>query len=115
MMRRAAPIPWKGNTDLSNGSSGGRGVERSTKIKISGGKLLKVAVRSHGGTIEDVRITGDFFAYPEEALELIEAKLKGRTAQDVREILKEEVKSLNITIIGFKLEQLTSMIEGCSR
>jgi hypothetical protein len=76
---------------------------------------LKVAVRSQGGTIEGVRITGDFFVYPEEALELLEAKLKGRMVQDVGKILKDEVKSLNITIIGFKLEQLISMIEGCSR
>jgi len=84
-------------------------------IKVSGGKLLKVAVRSQGGTIEDIRITGDFFIYPEEALELLEAKLKGRMSRDVGEILKEEIKSLNVTIIGFKLEQLISMIEGCSR
>lgn len=90
-------------------------MERSATIKVSGGKVLKVAVRSQGGIIEDVRVTGDFFIYPEEALELLEAKLKGRMAQDVGEILKEEAKSLNITIIGFKLEQLISMIEGCSR
>lgn len=90
-------------------------MERSATIKVSGGKLLKVAVRSKGGIIEDVRVTGDFFVYPEEALELLEARLKGRNAQNVGEILKEEIKSLNITIIGFKLEQLISMIEGCSR
>lgn len=89
-------------------------MERSATIKVSGGKLLKVTVRSQGGTIEDVRVTGDFFIYPEEALELLEAKLKGRMARDVGEILKNEVTSLNITIIGFKLEQLISMIEGCS-
>jgi lipoate-protein ligase A len=90
-------------------------VERSAMIKVSGGKLLKVAVRSQGGTIEDIRITGDFFIYPEEALELLEAKLKGRMSRDVGEILKEEIKSLNVTIIGFKLEQLIRMLEGCSR
>ncbi|MGA2573690.1 MAG: hypothetical protein ABSF36_05710 [Candidatus Methanomethylicaceae archaeon] len=108
-------MPWKGGIDLKSGSSGGSVVERSAIIKVSGSKLLKVAVRSQGGTIEGVRITGDFFVYPEEALELLEAKLKGRMVQDVGKILKDEVKSLNITIIGFKLEQLISMIEGCSR
>jgi lipoate-protein ligase A len=108
-------MPWKVSTDLRTGSSGGRDVERSATIKVSGGKLLKVAVLSQGGIIEDIRVTGDFFIYPEEALELLEEKLKGRTALDAGKILKEEVKSLNITIIGFKLEQLISMIEGCSR
>ncbi|MHA1654171.1 MAG: lipoate protein ligase C-terminal domain-containing protein [Candidatus Thorarchaeota archaeon] len=45
--------------------------------KVPGGKLLKVAVEVTDDHITNVRFTGDFFLHPEDALEMIEARLKG--------------------------------------
>lgn len=44
--------------------------------KVPGGKLVRVEL-FYGDRIEQVRITGDFFLHPEEALEAIEAALTG--------------------------------------
>ena len=44
--------------------------------KVPNGKLLKVSLDYDevDNSIEQIRITGDFFAYPEESIELIEKK-----------------------------------------
>jgi len=88
-------------------------LERSAVRKFSGGKLLKVTVRSEGGVIQDVRITGDFFVHPEDAVEEMERALRGARAAAVRSILKGRVEGGGITTIGFKLDDLIGMIEGC--
>jgi lipoate-protein ligase A len=43
--------------------------------KISGGKLVCVEVIASGGTIGSLRITGDFFLHPEEAISKLESAL----------------------------------------
>jgi lipoate-protein ligase A len=88
-------------------------LERSAVRKFSGGKLLKVTVRSENGVIQEVRITGDFFVHPEDSVEEIERVLQGITVKSVRGVLKEKVEGSDITTIGFKLDDLISMIEGC--
>jgi lipoate-protein ligase A len=88
-------------------------LERSAVRKFSGGKLLKVTVRSEGGVIQEVRITGDFFVHPEDAVEEMERALRGARVTAVRGILKEGVEGGRIITIGFKLDDLISMIEGC--
>ena len=42
--------------------------------KVPQGKLLKISIEfdEKNNVIRDIRITGDFFAYPEEAIELME-------------------------------------------
>ncbi len=45
--------------------------------KVPNGKLLKVLLEHDGKTVKSVRLTGDFFLYPEEALEKIEQSLAG--------------------------------------
>lgn len=50
------------------------------EYKTPGGKLVRVDVDVEDGTLRDVVVSGDFFLYPEEALEGITGALEGLPA-----------------------------------
>ena len=50
--------------------------ERSSDYKAPGGKLVRVRLREEQGQIRSVKITGDFFLIPEEALGKLEKMLE---------------------------------------
>jgi lipoate---protein ligase len=85
--------------------------------KVPQGKLLKISLEydEKKNIIIDIRITGDFFAYPEEAIELLEKKLKN-TVFDQAELL-DKISSLiaenQIEFIGLNAEGLTKGILMC--
>lgn len=85
--------------------------------KVPQGKLLKISLEydEKKNIIIDIRITGDFFAYPEEAIELLEKKLKN-TVFDQAELL-DKISSLiaenHIEFIGLNAEGLTKGILMC--
>ncbi|MEW6035515.1 MAG: biotin--protein ligase [Candidatus Micrarchaeota archaeon] len=43
--------------------------------KVPGGKLVCIEVRAEGGKVAQIRITGDFFLHPEEAIDALEKAL----------------------------------------
>lgn len=93
-------------------------IMRSQSIyKVPQGKLLKISVEydEKNNAIRDIQITGDFFAYPEEAIELIEKKLRNTVIE--REQLQETIRSIiteyHIQFIGVDLEGLTQGILMC--
>jgi lipoate---protein ligase len=45
--------------------------------KIPGGKLVCVEVEAEGGKAARIRITGDFFLHPEDAISKLESALAG--------------------------------------
>jgi lipoate-protein ligase A len=47
------------------------------EYKTPGGKLVRVDVEVTDGALRDVVVSGDFFLYPEEALEGITGALQG--------------------------------------
>ena len=85
--------------------------------KVPNGKLLKIFLdyNEKDNLIKSVSITGDFFAYPEEAIELMEYKLKD-TVLD-RNCLLEKIqliiKEHNIEFIGLNAEGLVDGILMC--
>lgn len=85
--------------------------------KVPNGKLLKIFLEFNekNNSIESINITGDFFAYPEEAIETMENKLKNTLLK--REILLEKINSIikenNIEFIGLNAEGLTEGILMC--
>ncbi len=91
-----------------------RSMQRASVRKISGGKLLKVRVRSEGGVLEEVRITGDFFVSPEEAVDAIEGALRGVHVSRIGEVVKREAGSQGAVFLGFSLQDLVEMIEDCT-
>jgi len=85
--------------------------------KVPNGKLLKIFLdyNEKSNLINNVSITGDFFAYPEEAIEVMEDKLKNTLLN--REILQKKINSIikdkNIEFIGLNAEDLTEGILMC--
>lgn len=63
--------------------------------------------------INSIKITGDFFLYPEESLEYLEAQLIG-TIMD-REMLKEKMDKClkDSEAFGFDTESMVAAILGC--
>ena len=85
--------------------------------KIPQGKLLKISVEYDEETyiLQSIRITGDFFAYPEEAIEVIERRLKNTVME--QELLQQKISSVitqnNFEFIGLTAEGLTHGILMC--
>ncbi len=78
-------------------------------------KLIRVMLEydETENTINWITIAGDFFLYPEEALETLEAGLIGTKLE--RETLKQEIDNClkNSEVYGFDSESLTEAILGC--
>ncbi|MDQ3853993.1 MAG: hypothetical protein M3299_14310 [Thermoproteota archaeon] len=78
-------------------------------------KLIRIMLEydETENTINWITIAGDFFLYPEEALEILEAGLIG-TKLD-RETLKQEIDNClkNCEAYGFDSASLTEAILGC--
>jgi hypothetical protein len=64
-------------------------------------------------SINWITIAGDFFLYPEEALETLEAGLIGTKLE--KETLKQEIDNClkNSEVYGFNSTSLTEAILGC--
>jgi hypothetical protein len=84
---------------------------------VPNGKLLKIFLNYNedNNLINSIKITGDFFAYPEEAIEMMENKLKNLSLE--REQLLKKIHSIieeyNIQFIGLNAEGLTEGILMC--
>lgn len=56
------------------------GTARHAEYKIPGGKLVVVDLKIAAGRLADVRLSGDFFLEPPQALDAIDAALEGLPA-----------------------------------
>jgi hypothetical protein len=78
-------------------------------------KLIRIMLEydETENTINWITIAGDFFLYPEEALETLEAGLIGIRLD--RETLKQEIDNClkNSEVYGFDSTSLTEAILGC--
>jgi hypothetical protein len=81
-------------------------------------KLLKILLNyeednDNNRIINSVRITGDFFLYPEESLDDLEIQLKGTPLQ--KDELKRRIDNClnNSEAFGFDSESLSDAILGC--
>ncbi len=85
--------------------------------KIPNGKLLKVFLDydPEKNLIKEISITGDFFVYPEETVELIEKELRGIRVD--KDVLLSKIKSIiereGIEFIGLDAEGLAEGIMLC--
>jgi len=78
-------------------------------------KLIKVSLEydEDSKTIDSIAITGDFFLYPEESLDALEAGLIG-TKLDKYSIEQKVEKCLRGSeAFGFDSESMTDAILGC--
>jgi lipoate-protein ligase A len=85
--------------------------------KIPQGKLLKISLDydEPSNSIIAIRITGDFFAYPEESIEILEKKLRNIVLDET--VLLQKITSIiskhHIEFIGLNAEGLTKGILMC--
>jgi hypothetical protein len=75
--------------------------------------LLRAELDIDDGIIRNVKLTGDFFMYPEETIELIESKLRGAhlLEQNIRGIVTS-LLSENVTLIGAEREDIIRVLVG---
>ena len=78
-------------------------------------KLIRIILEydERENTINSITISGDFFFYPEEALESLEAHLIGTKLE--RDTLKQDIDKYlkNSEVYGFDSISLTEAILGC--
>jgi hypothetical protein len=92
-------------------------MQSKSVYKVPNGKLLKIFLdyNEKNNLINKINITGDFFAYPEEAIETMENELK-KTLLEREHLLKKIqsiIKEHNIEFIGLHAEGLTDGILMC--
>ncbi|HEC80892.1 MAG TPA: hypothetical protein ENI42_00485, partial [Thermoplasmatales archaeon] len=79
-------------------------MQSKSVYKVPNGKLLKIFLdyNEKDNSINEVRITGDFFAYPEEAIEIMEKELRHVTLERKQLLMKiqEIIKKYDIKFIG---------------
>lgn len=85
--------------------------------KIPNGKLLRISLdyNDKNKKILDLRITGDFFAYPEESIEIIEKKLVGAPLNEktLKDKIDNVIRENKIEFIGLDTDGLVSGILMC--
>jgi hypothetical protein len=81
-------------------------MKKSVDYKVEGGKLLRIDFELEGDKIKSIKITGDFFVYPEEGILFIEDCLKGCKLEDCRERLEETIEKHGIKLVGFSVEDI---------
>lgn len=85
--------------------------------KIPNGKLLKIFLDydEKNNSIKSISVTGDFFAYPEEAIDIIEKKLIDTKLDEsiLLEKINSVIKDNNIEFIGLNAEGLAKGILMC--
>ena len=52
------------------------------ELKVKGGKLIKCSIEVKNKEIKQIKITGDFFMYPEEKIEEMEEMLIGKEIKE---------------------------------
>jgi lipoate-protein ligase A len=81
--------------------------------KTPGGKLVVVDFTVREKVLREVRVSGDFFLYPEEALALIDAALEGASAAASEEILAKRVRTslpAGVEMLGFSPESIARAV-----
>ncbi len=81
-------------------------------FKVPNGKLLKIFVEESGGKIDSIKITGDFFLYPEENIEKLETYLCGCELQKEALAAKigEFLRTTPTNFFGLDTESLVSTV-----
>lgn len=81
-------------------------------FKVPNGKLLKIFLDNTGGKISSIKITGDFFMYPEENAEKLESALAGCEIEGValKTCIEEFLKKTPTQFYGLDTESLVNTI-----
>jgi lipoate-protein ligase A len=78
--------------------------------KVPGGKLLCVDAEFTLGRISRIRITGDFFLHPEEALDDIEKALVGIRPEEAAARVSETLARRHAIFIGASADDIGRLV-----
>ncbi len=83
----------------------------SADHKVKEGKLLRCVLKINQGIILSIKITGDFFMYPEEGIEKLENMLTGLQYNEdqLRSKIFEFFNS-NIQVVGANAEDFLTLL-----
>jgi len=84
------------------------------EYKTPGGKLVVVDFDVEDGRLRNVMVTGDFFLYPEETLDRINAALEGMPADAGAEVMLEQLASAipeDASLVGFSPEAVVTAVQ----
>jgi lipoate---protein ligase len=83
--------------------------------KIPGGKLVKIFLDEHEGVVTSIKITGDFFLHPEEAIEALEQVLVGVELNEgmIGSAIDRFLAENKVTCFGVDTEGLAKAIMMC--
>ncbi|MDO8554003.1 MAG: lipoate protein ligase C-terminal domain-containing protein [Candidatus Micrarchaeota archaeon] len=89
---------------------------KSGKNIYKAGKLLKISLE-YDNVIRQIKITGDFFLYPEEGIEQLQLQLIGAelTKEKLTDRINQILKIEKLEPFGFNSEQLAEAILGACK
>lgn len=83
------------------------------EYKTPGGKLVVADFAVEEGRLRRMRVSGDFFLYPEEALATIDSALDGAPVTDDEPTLAARIAAAlapNVTMLGFSPEAVAKAV-----
>jgi lipoate---protein ligase len=80
--------------------------------KVPEGKLIKIFLEQEEGNIKSIKITGDFFIYPEEKIGALESALLGEGLVEDKLIakLKQQEDRCGLEMFGVDMESIVKTI-----
>jgi len=85
------------------------------RARVPGGKTLVLRVECAEGTIKSLRLSGDFFFYPEEGLEDLESFLLNEKVWkmgNVEEVVASFMRDRGHRAVGFGPADLAYLLRG---
>lgn len=83
--------------------------------KVPGGKLIRIEVEHDGRKINSVKITGDFFLHPEDALEDIERVISGASIKEAEREVAAKIAALvaskKVEMVGINPEAVARVVK----
>ena len=73
---------------------------KRAEYKVPGGKLIAAEAQERGGKLEKVKLVGDFFMHPEEAIMGLEEALKGSPLDEIDGRVESFIAEQNIILYG---------------
>ncbi len=80
------------------------GINVVHKIHKAQGGLIKAAFQVNEGRFANVRLSGDFFCFPEEAISWLEARIENRAVEDVPDLLASFYAEEDVETPGIRVD-----------
>jgi len=99
-------LHWSGFT------AGRRNELGKAELKVPGGKLLRASSMVKDGRIVEVKLTGDFFMHPEEAIDELERQLRDVQLNEVaiRRAVEAFFLSVAPTVLGAAPQDFSEVV-----